>query len=138
MIHNISPGPVLQAKARQLHEQLHLARNDPGSMKEFSASDGWLWRFSSRHGIWQLTLQGEKLWADKPAADQFVTTFQTFTKQNKYTLNEIFNCDETGVYYKLMLQKTLASSFEKSADGCKTQKERVTISACANASDTIK
>ena len=73
-------------------------------MKEFSVSDGWLWRFSRRHGIWQLTLQGEKL-ADKPAADQFVTTFQTFIEQNNYLLNQTFNYDETGMYYKLMPQK---------------------------------
>ena len=37
-----------------------------------------------------------------------------------------------------MPQKSLASSFEKSADDRKTQKERVTINACANASGTIK
>ena len=59
-------------------------------------------------------------------------------EDNHYTLNQIFNCDETGLYYKLMPQKTLASSFEKSADGRKTQKDRVTINACANASGTIK
>ncbi len=37
-----------------------------------------------------------------------------------------------------MPQKTLASSFEKCADGRKTQKERVTINACANVSGSIK
>ena len=50
----------------------------------------------------------------------------------------MFNCDETGLYYKLLPQKSLAAHFEKSADGCKTQKERVTINACSNASGTIK
>ena len=50
----------------------------------------------------------------------------------------MFNCDETGLYFKLMPDKTLASSFEKSADVRKTQKERVTINACANASGSIK
>ena len=39
----------------------------------------------------------------------------------------MFNCDETGLYFKLMPDKTLASSFEKSADGRKTQKERVLV-----------
>ena len=37
-----------------------------------------------------------------------------------------------------MPQKSLASSFEKSADGRKSQKERVTINACSNATGTIK
>ena len=109
-----------------------------GPHKEFAASDGWLWRFSKRHGIRQLTLQGEKLSADKPAADNFITTFQEFIEDKQYTLNQIFNCDETGLYYKLLPNKTLAGHFEKTADGRKGQKERVTINACSNASGTIK
>ncbi len=76
--------------------------------------------------------------ADKPAEEDFCSTFQKYVEDNHYTLNQIFNCDETGLYYKLMPQKTLASSFEKSVDGRKTKKDRVTINACANASGTIK
>ncbi len=70
-----------------------------------------------------------------PAADQFVTSFRTFVEDK---LNQIFNCDETGLYYKLLPNKTLAAHFGKNADGRKSQKERVTINACANASGTIK
>ena len=102
-------------------------------MKEFVASDGWLWRFSKRHGIRKLSLQGEKLSADKPATESFIVTFQDFVETNGYALNQIFNCDETGLYYKLLPKKTLASHFEKCADGRKSQKERVTINACSNA-----
>lgn len=130
-------GPVLQAKAVQLYKQLCEGRGETEPI-EFVASDGWLWRFCRRHGIRQLTLQGEKLSADKPASEEFVSSFRTFVEDNNYTLNQIFNCDETGLYYKLLPQKTLASHFEKNADGRKSQKERVTINACSNASGTIK
>ncbi len=103
-----STGPILQAKAVKLHKQLCEARGDGEPLKEFVASDGWLWRFSNRHGIRQLTLQGEKLSADKPEAEHFIRTFQAFVEDNDYTLNQ--NCDETGLYYyKLLPQKTLAS-----------------------------
>ena len=112
-------------------------RGDAG-LEEFTASDGWMWRFSRRHGIRQLLLQGEKLSANKTAAEEFCGTFQEFVEDNHYTLNQIFNCDETVQYYKLMPQKTLGSSFEKSAEGRKTSKDRVTINAYANASGTIK
>ncbi len=128
---------MLQAKAVQLYKQLCEARSETGP-GQFVASDGWLWRFCRRHGIRQLTLQGEKLSADKPASEEFITSFRTYVEDHKYTLNQIFNCDETGLYYKLLPQKTLASHFEKSADGRKRQKERVTINACSNASGTIK
>ena len=50
----------------------------------------------------------------------------------------MFNCDESGLYYKLLPEKSLAAQFEKSADGRKTHKERVTISACSNATGSIK
>lgn len=35
-------------------------------------------------------------------------------------------------------KKSLVCGTEKSADGRKTQKERITINACSNASGTIK
>ena len=50
----------------------------------------------------------------------------------------MFNCDESGLYYKLLPQNSLVKSSEKSASGRKTQKERVTISACSNTSGSIK
>ena len=68
-------GPIVQAKARELHQRLNDARGDRRPMQEFIASSGWLWRFCQRHSIRQLSLQGEKLSADKGAADQFIPNF---------------------------------------------------------------
>ena len=130
-------GAIMQAKARDLHKRLSEARSD-GAVQEFTASSGWLWRFCQRHSIRQLSLQGEKLSADKPAADRFIPEFQAFVKDGGYSLDQVFNCDETGLYYKLLPQKSLAAHFEKTADGRKTQKERVTINACSNATGKIK
>ena len=110
----------------------------PESSEQFAASNGWLWRFCQRHGIRQLSLQGEKLSADRQAAEEFIPKFRKFIEENNYTLSQVFNCDESGLYYKLLPEKSLAAQFEKSADGRKTQKERVTISACSNATGSIK
>ena len=49
----------------------------------------------------------------------------------------LFNCEEKGLNFRLLPDKSLASSFEKSADGRKKVK-RVTINACANATGTVK
>ena len=117
-----------------LHEKLCEQR---GVTTTFTASDGWLWRFGQRHGIRQLTLQGEKLSADRPAAENFIASFEDIIENGQYTLNQIFNCDETGLYYKLLPRKSLVSGMEKSADGRKLQKERITINACSNASGSI-
>ena len=40
--------------------------------------------------------------------------------------------------FRLLPDSTLATAFEKSADGRKKSKKRVTVNACANASGTIK
>ena len=118
-----------------LHKKLCEQR---GVSTTFTASDGWLWRFGQRHGIRQFTLQGEKLSADWPAAENFIASFEDIIENGQYTLNQIFNCDETGLYYKLLPRKSLVSGMEKSADGRKLQKERITINACSNASGSIK
>ena len=125
----------LQAKARAINQQLQKLRKEPNS---FTASAGWAWRFCQRHRMRESSLQGEKLSADQPAATKFILDFNGFVKDCGYSLAQICNCDETGLYYKLLPQRFLVAHFEKSADGRKTQKERVTISACSNALGPIK
>ena len=73
----------------------------------------------NRHGIRGLRLQGEKLSADT-------------------TLEQIYNCDETGLYYRMLPTRTLAAKTEKNASGMKKQKERVTLMACSNGSGSHK
>ena len=45
---------------------------DIAAKEVFMASQGWLHNFCKRHGIRELALQGEKLSADKAAAEQFI------------------------------------------------------------------
>ena len=59
-------------------------------------------------------------------------------KGKSLTLNQVFNCDETGLCWKLMPDKTLVSSREKEAKGFKKPKDRVTLMACTNATGFIK
>ena len=59
-------------------------------------------------------------------------------EENSLTLNQVFNCDETALYWKLTPNKMLVSSQEKKAKGFKKPKDRVTLMACANATGSIK
>ena len=59
-----------------------------------------------------LSVHGEKLSSDKEAADEFVSSF---SKDQKFSMDQIFNCDETGLYFRLLPQQTLAASFEKTS-----------------------
>ena len=124
-------GPMLCEKARVLHKELDIEG-------PFVASEGWKWRFCKRHGIRNLSLVGEKLSADNSAADEFVSSFAKWVTAEKLCPDRIFNCDETGLNFRLLPEKTLAASFEKSADGRKKSKDRVTLNLCSNASGSIK
>ena len=88
-------GPLLCEKATQFHEQMH--REEAGVVP-FKASGEWLWRFCQRHGIRQLTLQGEKLSADDNAIAPFQARILSIMEQEGLTLEQIYNCDKTGCY----------------------------------------
>ena len=53
---------------------------------------------------------------DKPAADQFIVDFQEFVRSKGYTNDQIFNTNESGLYFKLLPQKLLAAHFKKTGN----------------------
>ena len=105
-------GPILTEKVRVLFTLLY-----PESEKTFAGSSGFQWKFRKQHGIRNLSLQGEKASADANAVEAFKGNFSSLT--SSYSQDQIFNCDEIGLYYRLLPHKTLAGSFEKRADGRK-------------------
>ena len=130
-------GPILCEKATQLHEMLH--KDDESTLEApFNASRGWLWRFCQRHGIRQLSLQGEKLSSDGSVIEPFKAELQELLEHEQLTLDKVYNCDETGLCYRSLPNKTLAAKSEKDASNMKKQKDRVTIMACSNATGTHK
>ncbi|XP_015364238.1 PREDICTED: tigger transposable element-derived protein 2-like [Diuraphis noxia] len=54
-------GPMVCEKAKWFHEHLKIE-------KTFNASQGWLFRFKTSHGIRQLDIQGKSLSGDLTAA----------------------------------------------------------------------
>ena len=127
-------GPILCEKASELHSQLHEGESVP----PFQASRGWLWRFCQRHGIRQLSLQGEKVSSDLSAIEPFKKELQELLEQEHLTLDQLYNCDETGLLYKMLPSKTLASKSEREASTIKKPKERVTLMTCSNATGMHK
>lgn len=124
-------GGIIREKALELSKKLN-------GDTAFTASEGWKWRFCKRHGIQQLSVQGEKLSGDNEQAEQFKVSFRKLVKEKNFTLHQIFNCDETGLNFRLLPDCTLAAGFEKSVAGRKKSKDRVTLNLCSNASGTIK
>jgi len=55
----------------------------------------------------------------------------------KYPRENVFNMDETGLFYRLMTDKTLSFKGEKCGGG-NLSKERLTVALCASMSRTEK
>ena len=104
-------------KALQLYPLIYPDNPDPSS---FKAGTGWLKRFKDRHGVRALSVQGESQESQSAATasvDPFKENLQKIIEEKGLTLNQVFNCDETGLYWKLMPNKTLVSSRKKEAKG---------------------
>jgi len=119
-------GPLLCEKAIFFNTKLN-------GDSTFKASSGWLEKFKERHGIRELEIHGEKLSADVPSANTFIDTLKAFVEKEGFDEEFIYNADETGLNWKKLPNKSLASRRENTAPGYKTSKERVTIMVCANA-----
>ena len=74
-------GPVLQEKALQLFSSLYPDKDD-GS---FKASSGWLHKFCKRHGVRELSLQGESLSADTSSVATFCDELRFKMESEGYT-----------------------------------------------------
>jgi hypothetical protein len=57
---------------------------------------------------------------------------------NCFVPDQIYDIDKSGLNYKMLPQKTLASNQEKAVSGIKVAKETVTVAACSNVSGKNK
>ena len=96
----------------------------------FKPTNGWLCRWKTRYGVAYKRAHGEKQDADGAAAD---TWSQTVVPQilEAYAPADVYNADETGIYFRALPDGTLALATEKLSGG-KKAKERITALVTAN------
>ena len=87
-------GPMVCEKAKWFHEHLKIEET-------FNASQGWLFRFKTRHGIRQLDIQGESLSGDLTAATLFNDEFNSFLSKLNLSPDQVYNADELGLFWKM-------------------------------------
>lgn len=121
-------GPLIKEKAIEFAKKLN--------MNDFQGSNGWLDKFTSRHNVIYRTLSGES--ADVNTVD--CTVWQTVTLPKliqTYNPDNVFNLDETGLFFKCLPNKTWTFKNDDCFGG-KHSKERVTVLLCCNWSGTEK
>ncbi|GBN51142.1 Jerky -like [Araneus ventricosus] len=98
----------------------------------------WLTKFKKRHGIQQLKICWDGASADAEAAENFVNEFVSLVEAEKLSPEQIYNADETGLFWQYMPRTTSATTDEKDPTGVKDFKERITILGCGNVAGNHK
>ena len=97
---------------------------------KFTASNGWLKSFCVRHQIKFSTLHSEGAQVSQEAIEQWLKELPNVIKN--YDLKDIYNCDETSIFFKVLPNKTLHGPNEQ-PQGNKISKDRFSLLVCANA-----
>ncbi|XP_045101357.1 tigger transposable element-derived protein 1-like [Portunus trituberculatus] len=113
---------MIQEKALSLFNEL---KAEYGEDVSFTASHGWFNRFKARNNLHNMKVSGEAASADVKAAEKFPGKLAEIIHQGGYTPQQIFNVDETGLYWKKM-------------PGFKAAKDRLTLLLGGNASGDLK
>lgn len=114
-------GAVLEQKANSLAFLL--------GHEDFKATSGWISRFKERRDIVCLQLSGEASSVPDETLDAWFVKSQPII--NRYAERDVYNMDETGLFFKMLPERTLAMKGEK-CHGGKKSKERLTIGVACN------
>lgn len=98
-------------------------------VNNFKASNGWLTKFKNRHNISLKKMCGESADVKDSDVEDWKINLKILIRD--YDPKNIFNADETGLFYKCMPDKTLTFKNEK-CHGGKHSKQRITVFLCTN------
>lgn len=124
-------GELMREKAKFFATSLGIAEN------AFECSSGWLERFKGRHNIAFKKICGESKSVQENSDEMNEWKNKLSNLLNDYSPDQIYNADETGLFFRLLPDKTLEFKDVKCSGG-KQSKERLTALVCANMSGNDK
>lgn len=121
-------GTILREKALEIAERL-------GGLKDFTASNGWIDRMKKRHDLVYRSLSGESSSVDEATIEEWKKNLPNLTKG--YKPKDIFNADETGLFFNLLPDKSYVVKGD-SCHGGKMSKLLLTVLLCCNCDGSEK
>ncbi|XP_022019750.1 CENP-B homolog protein 2-like [Helianthus annuus] len=93
----------------------------------FTFSIGWLGKFKARYGIKNFLRCGESGSVEMEGMEDKLKSIRD--KVDQFEMKDIFNMDETGLFFRLQPDHSLATM---QLEGKKQDKERLTVAICYN------
>ena len=109
---------LIKAKAVSIYDTIE------GEKKPFIASNSWFNNFQKRYGFHNLKMVGEASSADAQAAAEYPAVLQKIIEDGDYSPKQVFNINETGLYWKKLPNRTYISKEAASASGFKASKDQ--------------
>jgi hypothetical protein len=106
------------------------------SDKEFTCIAGWIDRYKLHHNISCGKVSGEAGAVNCETTAEWLSTIWPKMREG-YSDSNIFNADETGLFFRLTPERTLKFKGEKCVGG-KLLKDSVIVLVCTNADGTKK
>uniref|UniRef100_UPI00358EF1F2 tigger transposable element-derived protein 1-like n=1 Tax=Myxine glutinosa TaxID=7769 RepID=UPI00358EF1F2 len=128
---------LIQEKAKSLFQDL-LKKYPEDKDTTFLASSGWFACFKRHFSLHNIKIQGEAAAADTVAAEVFPATLKKIIEDEGFSPEQIFNVDETGLFWKEMPDRSFISKEVKTMQGYKVAKERLTLMLGGNCTDDFK
>ena len=129
---------LVQEKARSLFEELKRAQGEGAEAETFGASRGWFARFKARHGLRSLGAGGEAARADAEAARRYPVLLRRVIEEGGYTARQVFNVDETRLFWRRLPGRTVPSTAEKPGPGFTAAQDLLTLLLGSNAAGDFK
>ncbi|GBL86060.1 Tigger transposable element-derived protein 6 [Araneus ventricosus] len=107
-------GPFITEKALQFAQAL--------GYDEFRGSNGWLEKFKRRHGIMAKVMSGESKDIDDNDSENWITEILSKILKD-YKPENIFNADETALFFQCLPQKTLTFKKENALEENKANQD---------------
>ncbi len=120
-------GELLQVKGAKFLKELY------PDAPSFEFSNGWLDRFKSRYRIKSYRRFGESGSVDMTVIEEARPKLCQILDQ--YSWDDIYNMDETGLFYRMQADNSLAT---RQLEGRKQSKERLTAVVCCNGNGSHK
>ena len=99
---------------------------------DFTASDGWLWRFRNMHEIGNKVLHGEATSAPTEDVEPFRPKVNKLIQDEGLLISQVYNTNESSLFLRCLPRNTQAFKDEKNIHREKMSKERISFLCCAN------